>query len=77
MLICISLGLLAAAPNLASLAASLFLFGASLGLMNCAMNMQGVAVEQESGRAMMSSFHAFFSVGGMLGAIVVMTLLWI
>nr|WP_166506710.1 MFS transporter [Sodalis glossinidius] len=39
------------------------------------MNIQAVAVEKASGRAMMSSFHGFFSLGGIAGAGLVSTLL--
>jgi MFS family permease len=53
----------------------LFCFGAALGAMDCAMNMQAVMVERESGRAMMSGFHAFYSVGGFAGAASMTTLL--
>ncbi|HEU5021642.1 MAG TPA: MFS transporter [Bryobacteraceae bacterium] len=57
------------------LGATLFCFGAALGAMDCAMNMQAVMVERESGRAMMSGFHAFYSIGGFAGAAAMATLL--
>ncbi len=50
------------------LGVTLFCFGAALGAMDCAMNMQAVMVERESGKAMMSGFHAFYSIGGFAGA---------
>ena len=46
----------------------LFLFGASLGTIDVAMNIHGVAVEAEENRSLMSSFHAQFSIGGLFGA---------
>ena len=46
----------------------LFLFGASLGTIDVAMNIHGVAVEAEEKRSLMSSFHAQFSIGGLFGA---------
>jgi predicted MFS family arabinose efflux permease len=73
---CAALPVLALADNLPLLAAALLWFGAALGIADVAMNVQAVAVEQASGRAMMSGFHAFFSIGGMAGAGGVSLLLW-
>jgi predicted MFS family arabinose efflux permease len=47
---------------------ALTLFGASLGVLDIAMNLHALAVEEASGRRMMSNFHAFFSLGGILSA---------
>lgn len=66
-----------AAPSVPMLAFAIFLFGASLGIMDVAMNIQAVIVEQASGRAMMSGFHGFYSLGGILGAASVSGLLWL
>jgi predicted MFS family arabinose efflux permease len=52
-------------------------FGAALGVFDVAMNVQAVMVEKASGRAIMSGFHAFFSLGGMCGAGGVSFLLWL
>jgi fucose permease len=49
-------------------AAGLFLFGYSSGTWDVAMNVQGAAVEQALGRAIMSRFHAGWSVGTVAGA---------
>ena len=46
----------------------LFLFGASLGTIDVAMNVHGVEVESQEKRSLMSSFHAQFSIGGLFGA---------
>lgn len=62
------LPLLAFMPNAVALWISLFLFGAALSTMDVAMNAQGVDVERGLGRAVMSSFHASFSIGGFAGA---------
>ncbi|KAF1016238.1 MAG: Inner membrane protein YbjJ [Stenotrophomonas maltophilia] len=67
-LILLSLPLLALAPTPWLLGAALFVFGAGVGAMDCTMNMQVVVVEREAGRAMMSGFHAFYSIGGVVGA---------
>jgi MFS family permease len=62
------LPLLAVAPNLASLVAALVLVGAATGSLDVSMNAQAVAVEKGTGRPIMSSFHAAFSLGGLAGA---------
>lgn len=56
------------APGIASSAAALALLGASNATLDVAMNAQGVMVEDRYRRPIMSSFHAFFSLGGLLGA---------
>lgn len=60
--------LISVAPNLAALAAALFLFGATHGAMDVAMNSWASEVERQSGKPIMSSFHAMFSLGAGLGA---------
>ena len=50
------------------LGALLFLFGASLGTIDVAMNVHGAEVERRAARPMMSGFHAMWSVGGIAGA---------
>ncbi len=75
-LICASLPLLATGTSTWLLGAALFVFGAGVGAMDCTMNMQAVAIEREAGRAMMSGFHAFFSIGGFVGAAAMTFLLW-
>jgi len=49
-------------------AAGLFLFGYSSGTWDVAMNVQGAAVEQRLGRAIMPRFHAGWSIGTVAGA---------
>lgn len=51
-----------------SLGVALVAFGAVMGTMDVAMNAQGVELEHRHGSPVMSTFHALFSVGGMLGA---------
>lgn len=67
-LICVSLPVLATASGLPLLVPALFVFGAGVGSMDCAMNIQAIIVERASGRAMMSGFHGLFSLGGIVGA---------
>jgi fucose permease len=47
---------------------ALFCFGAAHGALDVAMNAQGVAVEERYRRPIMSSLHALFSLGGLVGA---------
>ena len=55
-------------PNLSTLALAVLVFGACNGAMDVAMNGHGVVVERRGGRPIMSSFHAAFSLGGMIGS---------
>lgn len=67
-LILLMLPLLATLSWTPGMALALMLFGAGLGTLDVAMNYQAVEVEKAAGRPMMSGFHAFFSLGGILGA---------
>ena len=58
------------APNLPLLALALVALGAANGALGVAMNAQAAAVEREYGRPIMASFHALFSLGGLVGAAV-------
>ncbi|MEH6786838.1 MAG: MFS transporter [Paracoccus sp. (in: a-proteobacteria)] len=60
--------LITLAPNLALVALAVGLFGGTLGGMDVAMNANAVAVERARRRAIMSSCHGFWSLGGVLGA---------
>jgi predicted MFS family arabinose efflux permease len=63
------LPLLAFAPNLPVLMATLLFFGAAFGSVNVAMNTQAVLVERQYGRSILTSFHACYSLGGLSGAL--------
>lgn len=56
------------APNVITGAISLFLFGGFIGAMDVAMNANAVSVEKSMRRAIMSSCHAFWSLGGLIGS---------
>ena len=62
-----ALPLIVLAPNLWLLAPCLVWMGASLGCMDVSMNANAVEVERRLGRAIMSSSHGFWSVGGFAG----------
>ncbi|UZE09136.1 MFS transporter [Pseudomonas sp. B21-053] len=53
---------------LPGLVIAVIFFGASMGMLDCAMNIQSVIVEKNSGQALQSGFHGLYSVGGILGA---------
>lgn len=68
--LCLTLPPLALMPNAVLLWINLFLFGAAMTAMDVAMNTQAVEVERRYAKALMSSFHAAFSIGGFAGAAV-------
>ncbi|AYP22603.1 MULTISPECIES: MFS transporter [Pantoea] len=68
LLVLMMMPLLATADSHLIMAAALMLFGAGLGMLDVAMNYQAVQVEQAADKPMMSGFHGFFSLGGILGA---------
>lgn len=72
-----TLPLLAQLDTVAGMALALFAFGAAIGAIDVAINIQAVIVEKAGGRALMSGFHGFFSVGGIAGAAIVSVLLWL
>jgi len=59
---------LAVLDTWAGMAVALAVFGAAMGTVDVAMNLQAVLVERQTGRALMSGFHGLFSLGGILGA---------
>ncbi len=56
------------AGNLIALAGATFLLGLATGLLDVSMNAHASRVEGRWGAAIMSSFHAGFSLGGLAGA---------
>jgi len=65
---CPSMLLVAWSGSLPLLAVSITLFGGIMGALDVAMNSWGAEVERAAARPIMSSFHAFFSLGMGLGA---------
>jgi MFS family permease len=63
-----------AAGNYALLLVGAAIFGFGNGAMDVAMNALGVSVEQARRRPVMSRLHACFSIGGVIGALVVVVL---
>jgi len=58
------------ANDVVSLAIGIFILGLSVGILDVAMNANGVAVERQYGRSIFSSLHAMWSFGGIVGAAV-------
>ncbi|MGC5344692.1 MFS transporter [Streptomyces sp. DT24] len=64
----LALVLPALAPNLLTLCAALFVYGASAGMSDVAMNALGVEVENRLGKSIMSGLHGMWSVGALVGS---------
>ncbi len=64
----IFLPFLVSLDSLAAVALALVCFGASLGALDVAMNLQAVEVERLASRPLISGFHALFSIGGFAGS---------
>ncbi|PZQ49943.1 MAG: MFS transporter [Rhodovulum sulfidophilum] len=60
--------LLTLAPSVPAAFVALFVFGGVVGGMDVAMNANAVSVERSMRRAIMSSCHGFWSLGGLIGA---------
>ncbi len=63
-----SLLALTLAPDILTAAITIVLLGATVGGMDVAMNANAVATEKAMARAIMSSCHGFWSLGGLIGA---------
>jgi fucose permease len=64
---CSALPIVALAPDVMLAVPAMFLLGGTIGAMDVAMNTNAVAVEKRLGRAVMSSSHGFWSLGGFFG----------
>jgi MFS family permease len=69
LLFCLCLPLPFLAGTLPTLFLALAALGLTSGAMDVAMNAQGVAVERNLNRPVLSSFHAWFSLGNLAGAL--------
>jgi predicted MFS family arabinose efflux permease len=57
-----------AGGRITELAVTLGVFGLAVGALDASMNMLGVSLQRSYGRSIMLSFHAAYSLGGILGA---------
>lgn len=69
MFFCAVVPLIPLMPDFYFLMLLFFVMGISTGMLDVAMNAQAVMVEQQHGKPIMTSFHALFSIGMMLGAL--------
>lgn len=56
------------APNLWTLCAALFVYGATAGMADVAMNALGVEIERRLDKSIMSGLHGMWSVGALIGS---------
>ena len=64
---CFGLLLVALAPNVWTAAIAMYVFGGTIGATDVSMNANAVSAEKKLGRAIMSSSHGFWSLGGFIG----------
>lgn len=57
-----------AGHGIAAMAVALAVFGLAVGVLDASMNMLGVSLQRTYGRSIMLSFHAAYSLGGIVGA---------
>jgi predicted MFS family arabinose efflux permease len=68
LVMCAALPLLTQMSSAIGLGLILFIFGAGVGALDCAVNIQATILERGSSRPLMSGFHGLFSLGGLIGA---------
>ena len=68
MFLCAAFAPIAFAPNLVVLGLVIFTIGAVSAFLDVAMNAHGLAIERLYRRPILSSLHAWFSLGGLMGA---------
>jgi fucose permease len=64
----LSLILPSLAPNIYTLCPALFVYGASAGMADVAMNALGVEIESRLGKSIMSGLHGMWSAGALIGS---------
>ncbi|MBV2354534.1 MFS transporter [Streptomyces sp. J2-1] len=64
----LSLTLPSLAPNMLGLCAAMFVYGATSGMSDVAMNALGVEIERLLGRSIMSGLHGMWSAGALVGS---------
>jgi MFS family permease len=67
-LFCAAVAPIAFSPDLLVLGVIIFVLGVISSFMDVAMNAHGLVLERHYGRPILSSFHAWFSIGGLVGA---------
>jgi MFS family permease len=67
--VAVAVALIGLAPVRPALYLAVAFFGLVVGAVDATMNMQGVGVQRRYGRSLLASFHAWWSVGGIAGAL--------
>jgi MFS family permease len=67
--VAVAVGLIAVAPDLLVLCVGFAVYGLGVGGVDATMNMQAVALQHRYGRSILTSFHAAWSAGGIVGAL--------
>ncbi|RJL33354.1 MFS transporter [Bailinhaonella thermotolerans] len=67
--VCLSVIAVGLAPGLPALYAATSAFGLAVGAVDASMNMQAVGVERRYGRAVITGFHAVWSVAAIIGSL--------
>lgn len=67
-LFCLAIAPIPFAPDLYVLGLAIFVIGAVSSFMDVSMNANGLAIERRYRRPILSSFHAWFSIGGLIGS---------
>ncbi|MGA6120950.1 MFS transporter [Sphingobacterium anhuiense] len=68
-IIALTLPLLLIISSASLMALCIFIFGASIGAIDVAMNSHGILVQNKYNRPIMSSLHGLFSLGGLFGSL--------
>lgn len=68
---CVSLALLALAPSFAWLVVAATIFGFFKGALDVSVNSQSIIVENSMKKPIIATFHALWSIGGLVAALVV------
>lgn len=66
--LCVTLPLLGTLASVPGLTMAIVIFGASIGILDCAINIQAIIVQKNTGLSLQSGFHGLYSVGGVLGS---------
>lgn len=73
-LMVLALPIIGLSDRLWLLALSMAVYGCALGIVDATTNMQGVTLEHTVGRTIMPSFHASWTLGGILGTVLALIL---
>ena len=69
LLMAVAMPALALAPSVVLLGVAMALYGLTVGMVDAANNMQGVALEHRYGRPIIQNFYATWTLGGIAGAV--------